>query len=503
MKKIMTLLLFFNFLAAFSQDFVSKDISSIPMELSHEYVTNTYHALGLSDGNFVFTQSYTVFLNEEDTKDVGIMFIKMSPKAEIVDTLFYVFDDKNSIDYPNSRLIRNPYNEDESIYNYFSYGDTCYYHAVFFDNDLNVTNVVRKPFMENGFGKYYIPYFNMDNNFMYVWKTSVSEYWAVESDIYGNIQKRSSKLTIDSDIDGETNCFSFFVYDEDKREYGFAIDGHNATKRYIILDEDLNIAYEKTLVGYDGYQRWEGLYTNVANLDDGNFAILGSFYNNNDYSDRQFRLCKVDKDFNIIDENILRFLKPYSNDHLSVEPESRNLIRCKDGGLYCIWGEKYTNGLSEISVFVARVDKDLNLIWERKVATHDVYGLFMGADVLDNGNLVLAGNNIETEGGWGFVSLGSSIVVFQNDGLSIGDNNYDIRPYSLYPNPARDEINIRMSPDVSCERVDVYSLDGRLCHTQNFNMQTIDVSELTNGVYVMQIIMDNGDVYTDKVIVEF
>lgn len=495
MKKIFLLLLTFNFLVVFSQDFKVVNIVPTPLETSQEFVANAYHALGLSDGNFVFTQSYTIPLNEEDTKDVGIKFIKMSPQAEIIDTLYYVFEDDKSIDYPNCRLIRNPYNDEECVYNYFSYGDTCYYHAVFFDNDLNVTNVVRKPFMENGFGRYYIPYFNIDNNFMYVWKTSMSEYWAVETDIYGNIQKRSQELTVDTDINGEANFFSFFVYDEDKREYGFAIEESNGRKKYIILDKDLNIACEKTLSGYDGYYCLTAYgFINVANLDDGNFAILETFYNYNDYDDRPFKLIKVDKDFNIIDENILRFC----NDRLFVGMERRNLIKCKDGGFYCVWGEQYTNGLSDISLFVARVDNGLNVIWEREVTIQDWYGLYSGADVLNNGNLVLAGNNVE--GTTNITHLGSSVIVFQNDGMAITENICDIRPYSLYPNPSRDKINIRMSPDVSCESVDVYGLDGRLCHTQNFNLQTIDISELTNGVYVMHIMMDDGVTYTERIV---
>lgn len=504
MKRIITLLLCFNIVTVFSQDVKTFDIL-FPLDMpSEHYGTCSYHALGLSDGNFVFTQSYyTSDANGANSKDIGVTFVKMSSKAKLIDTLFYEFKDSNSVDYPNNKLIRNPYNENENIYTYFSYGDTCYYNAVFFDNDLNITDEVRKPFLAEGFGQGHLSGLNKDNNFLYFWGVSAAEHWAMEADIYGEVKKRSPKLLAGDDYGGYCNYFSFFTYDEENKQYGFAIDeqedGGMGYELYIILDEDLNVADKKTLSGYDGYQYdGTGGYSNVVELYDGNFAIMGVFMNGP--SADALKLCKVDKDFNIVEENILRYENNSPSNYLNTCVEWRNLLKCKDGGLYCIWSQTYENVFGERDMYVARVDKDFNLLWERCVKTGlYITGSHTGASVLENGDLVLTGNIFTSA--YGGVEKGTSVIILHDNGTSVSENIYDIRPYSFYPNPVRDKINIRFSPDVNCKKIDVYSMDGRLCHTQNFNMQTINIDNLNSGIYVMNITLDNGTTYTDRIVV--
>lgn len=505
MKRFVTLLLCFNIVTVFSQDVKTFDIL-FPLDMpSEHYGTCSYHALGLSDGNFVFTQSYyTSDANGANSKDIGVTFVKMSPQAEVIDTLFYEFENNKSIDYPNNKLIRNPYNENENIYTYFSYSDTCYYNAVFFDNDLNITDEVRKPFLAEGFGKGHLSGLNKDNNFLYFWSVSAAEHWALEADIYGEVKKRSPKLIVGDDYGGFVNFYSFFTYDEENKQYGFAndeIDDYGMEHElYIILDENLNIAYDKSLSGYEGYQYFCH-YTSVAKLDDGNFVVMGVFRHGPE--EDALRLCKVDKDFNIIETSILRLESNTEQKFLRVDVEARNLVRCKDGGFYCIWSESRHHIFQERDVYVARVDKDLNIMWDRCVKTGlKAFGELKGADVLENGALVLTGNvmgydNPTIDG----VQLKTSVIILHDNGTSVSENIYDIRPYSFYPNPVRDKINIRFSPDVNCKKIDVYSMDGRLCHTQNFNMQTINIDNLNSGIYVMNITLDNGTTYTDRIVV--
>mgnify|MGYP003504607335 FL=1 len=305
------------------------------------------------------------------------------------------------------------------------------------------------------------------------------------------------------DYGGFCNYFSFFTYDEENKQYGFAIDeqedGGMGYELYIILDEDLNVADKKTLSGYDGYQYdGTGGYSNVVELYDGNFAIMGVFVNGP--SADALKLCKVDKDFNIVEENILRYENNSPSNYLNTCVEWRNLLKCKDGGLYCIWSQTYENVLGERDMYVARVDKDFNLLWERCVKTGlYITGSHTGASVLENGDLVLTGNIFTSA--YGGVEKGTSVIILHDNGTSVSENIYDIRPYSFYPNPVRDKINIRFSPDVNCKKIDVYSMDGRLCHTQNFNMQTINIDNLNSGIYVMNITLDNGTTYTDRIVV--
>ena len=253
-----------------------------------------------------------------------------------------------------------------------------------------------------------------------------------------------------------------------------------------------------TLSGYDGYKirGSDAGYGCVVRMDDGNFAFTKFFYNPNDYYDRFLQLCRLDKNFKIIDKNIIRY-KDASI--YSLNKEYKDIIKCEDGGVYCIWSEAY-DGPTDLNLFVGYFDKDLNLIWKRCCKEDmDSYGCFPGIDILKNGGIVLAGMNVVGMGG---IAPYSSVIIFENNGTVVSENHNDIRPYSFYPNPTSDVLNIRFSPDVNAEKVEIYGMDGKLYHEQNFNMETINVNNLSTGIYMMKVVMDNGESYNDKIVVK-
>ncbi len=69
--------------------------------------------------------------------------------------------------------------------------------------------------------------------------------------------------------------------------------------------------------------------------------------------------------------------------------------------------------------------------------------------------------------------------------------NFDL---SLYPNPATDFVNISSS-DASINKIDFYDLQGRLIKTVSIkeNNKSIDISGLSNGVYVLGIEDQSGN----------
>ena len=496
MKNIFfTLLFLLYFNSAFSQEFISLDIE-MPEEFPADpYAPFAYNALALNDGDFVFTQSIYDFDNE---RDCGVRFVKMSPQGKIIGDIFYEFKIEGSIDYPNSKLINNPYNENEFIYTYFSYGETCYYNAVFLDNSLNITEEISKQFDESGITTSHMPFLNMDNNFIYVWvetsEESEKEYKIVEADIYGNIIKSSVLMEYTGSL--WAYIYSFFIYDKEKKQYGFItdIDGNNQV--FNIIDKDLNFVESYPLSGYDGYKiNGNNGYGCVAKMDDGTFAFMQYFYSSSNYYDRFLQLCKMDKKFKIIDKNILNY---DGDDIYSIDKEYKDILKCKDGSLYCIWSEAYDPG--DYNLHVGYFDKDLNLLWKRCCKEGmSCFGNYTGIDILENGGLVLAGNNT---GSWGIVGTYSSVIIFENNGTAISENPNNIRPYSFYPNPANDVINISFSPDVNAEKVEIYGLDGKMYHEQNFNLETVNINDLSNGVYMMKVVLDNGTTFNDKIVVK-
>ena len=89
---------------------------------------------------------------------------------------------------------------------------------------------------------------------------------------------------------------------------------------------------------------------------------------------------------------------------------------------------------------------------------------------------------------------------------AIGENVESIaKPYFCYPNPAQDIVYIEFSPDVECQSVEIYTLDGRMvktCHGASLQNNAIDISNLNSGVYLMKIRMSDGSEFTERIVKE-
>ena len=76
------------------------------------------------------------------------------------------------------------------------------------------------------------------------------------------------------------------------------------------------------------------------------------------------------------------------------------------------------------------------------------------------------------------------------------------RQYELYPNPADDRLVLKLADEHKCENVSVYSIDGRMLKSQNTDFENIDVSALTRGVYFVRIRLQEGSVFTEKIVIK-
>ena len=76
------------------------------------------------------------------------------------------------------------------------------------------------------------------------------------------------------------------------------------------------------------------------------------------------------------------------------------------------------------------------------------------------------------------------------------------RQYELYPNPAYDRLVLKLADEHKCENVSVYSTDGRMLKSQDSDFENIDVSALTRGVYFVRIRLQEGSVFTEKIVIK-
>jgi hypothetical protein len=155
------------------------------------------------------------------------------------------------------------------------------------------------------------------------------------------------------------------------------------------------------------------------------------------------------------------------------------------------------DGLNRFTV--TKTDADGNIIWSRFY--EDGEHVFQPCSVMatsDEGCLV-------TGRYWTLDQTEANLFVlkfFADGSLSVPEMEDFIRPYYFYPNPAKEQLHIQFSPDVQPAQVELYDLQGRLVRTQNKDFGSIDLSQLPSGTYTMRVILEDGKVYSDKVVKE-
>ena len=74
--------------------------------------------------------------------------------------------------------------------------------------------------------------------------------------------------------------------------------------------------------------------------------------------------------------------------------------------------------------------------------------------------------------------------------------------FKVFPNPAQDQLRLQYSPDVQPKQIKLYDQQGRLVRSQGSAFESFDMGQLPTGTYTMRVIMDDGQVFTDKVVKE-
>ncbi len=84
---------------------------------------------------------------------------------------------------------------------------------------------------------------------------------------------------------------------------------------------------------------------------------------------------------------------------------------------------------------------------------------------------------------------------FQNQGnmsvnvsaCNLGTNDIAVKTFSVYPNPAKNIVNIINSKNDMINKISLYDVDGKLVFMNIGNLNSIDITSLKKGIYVMQI----------------
>ena len=81
------------------------------------------------------------------------------------------------------------------------------------------------------------------------------------------------------------------------------------------------------------------------------------------------------------------------------------------------------------------------------------------------------------------------LIIIDYDGTKVGINKLSVHDYRLFPIPATRQLFIE---GVNTNQFKIYDLTGRLVKEGDVLQNTIDVSDLSNGLYVLNGLSDKG-----------
>ncbi|MBR5781720.1 MAG: T9SS type A sorting domain-containing protein [Bacteroidales bacterium] len=482
-------------------------------------------ALELDDGNIIEIENYCLVEVSEDGQTInintlGINIIKINDKTELLDSLFVAFPKPGMSVSAKCILTKNPYEYDSYILADFYHNaedGKYYYTAILFDGDLNITDTIDVPFEYDNVNVIDRSYSFIDNDndivFCARWENEPDIIF-VKMDLFGNVNDIFfSDLSLDEYLFKKA---SIFVYEENPLRYGFFIpkitdqpdlggyvwDGQMAV---IILNKEMEIS--KTIhIHYIDEKVWIRptieMYEMVR-LNDGNFATCLTVMDTKDNRNiSAIQMTKFNTDFEVLQH--YRFFEEISSQCPFIT-NTGGMALCDDGSLHVNYIKRdLDTGVN--TLYAAYIDNNFNVKWNTDIYTTKPKSFYNSPTIYSscarkNGGVIISawGDLTCNENSMSYFPL---MFIINNNESIVNENINYFRPYSFYPNPTSDVLNIRFSPDVNAEKVEIYCMDGKLYREQNFNMETINVNDLSSGIYMMKMLLDNGETFTEKIVIK-
>lgn len=106
-----------------------------------------------------------------------------------------------------------------------------------------------------------------------------------------------------------------------------------------------------------------------------------------------------------------------------------------------------------------------------------------------DGKILIAGNIYNPYSPPAVGTSGFAVIRVMDTPLS--SSEYKKENISVYPNPARDELNINATNDIIISKIEITDVNGRLILSKNKDFNKIDVEKLQQGIYLLKISHDD------------
>ncbi|MBR5081679.1 MAG: T9SS type A sorting domain-containing protein [Bacteroidales bacterium] len=238
-------------------------------------------------------------------------------------------------------------------------------------------------------------------------------------------------------------------------------------------------------------------------IPDGDDVLVAAYYERYEtdttYTNLEFGVAAARYNLRTMQRKALVKFNDYSG--LEASAKCYGFQKMPDGTVYLLYREE---GMPiKYWMTVVKMDSDLNVDWKRYCETPeelmyvDPFGTQLSITVRDGEGNVNGFVCSET------YPEGVIHLILTHDGIpATVVGGIEVRPYCFYPNPAHDQIRLQYSPDVQPKLVELYDLQGRLVRTQSKALESIDLSQLPTGTYMMRVSLEDGESYADKVVKE-
>ena len=287
------------------------------------------------------------------------------------------------------------------------------------------------------------------------------------------------------------------VWNDSPKEYVFT--GYKPSPRkcsFYVLDsllqlkETIEMEDESTQYPYVWLHHAEN---KVEGLDENTYLLATEYeesYLNYPSYECGVQVTKRDKETHTNLKTVYFPFKNLYSGSRSCSPYVGDVRQTEEGYIYLAYGD--LSGLNRFSVVL--MDSDLNVLWQRYYLNLGTFDMMRHIKVLSNGGLGLVGYNAHSD------KVFALFVTNNYDALE--EQGVFVRPYAYYPNPAQDELHLQYSPDVTPTKIELYDLQGRLVGTQKNGLESINMKDLPSGTYTMRVTLENGKVFSDKVVKE-
>ena len=459
---------------------------------SQEIVTEFWHENGkyfnfhsiveTSDNCLIL--SCPMFEEAFSGSDIGNMFYKVSMTGELLDSLLIASDN-----VPLKTLFEPvPDMEGAFLYGRFEQEEsdsTTYFRLTFLDNNLNLTDYLEIP-VESYLDSYII---TVSDLFIDPKGDIIASYWGTQYfnmlriGIDGTIKHRK-EMEMESGLLLQPKHTGMFTntpltYYYFGKKVGGGMQAYFMDSLFQVVGDHEYYKTNNTNWFVGGMQEYIVPYNDSIHL-------LSSRFRQN-VSHSCTALAKFDNQFNLLKISLFEEEYPYNG----IGP-IQAIVAAPDTIYYgFMTGTGYFNQLALVCY-----DADLDIRWTRYFLEPDMFHFATCMTILHDGKVAIGSYKYGENPG------SVSMVIIKDELWDVPENQSFIRPYAYWPNPAKDELHLHYSPDVTPTQIELYDLQGRLVRTQRNGLETLEMNGLASGTYTMRVTLEGGKTFTDKVVKE-